>query len=65
MTTIEFDFYVCFIYLQCPQCNKMCKVKDIRTLYVSRIAAVDGEMLQVSCLRYFPLFSLALLLDEE
>jgi len=31
---------------KCPQCNKMCKVKDIRTLYVSRIAAVDGEMLQ-------------------
>lgn len=31
---------------KCPQCNKMCKLKDIRTLYVSRIAVVDGEMLQ-------------------
>lgn len=31
---------------KCPQCNKMCKLRDIRTLYVSRIAVVDGEMLQ-------------------
>jgi len=31
---------------KCPQCNKMSKLKDIRTLYVSRIAVVDGEMLQ-------------------
>ncbi|CAI9095790.1 OLC1v1031805C1 [Oldenlandia corymbosa var. corymbosa] len=29
---------------KCPQCNSNCVIKDIRTLYSSRIIAVDHEM---------------------
>ncbi|CAI9097954.1 OLC1v1034481C1 [Oldenlandia corymbosa var. corymbosa] len=29
---------------KCPQCNRKCKLKDIRPLYASRIVAVDQEL---------------------
>ncbi|XP_010543439.1 PREDICTED: E3 ubiquitin-protein ligase RFWD3 [Tarenaya hassleriana] len=28
---------------KCPQCNRKCSVKDVRKIFASRIAAVDGE----------------------
>ncbi|BBH07763.1 Transducin/WD40 repeat-like superfamily protein [Prunus dulcis] len=32
-----------FPFFQCPQCNQICKLKDVRKLFVSQVLSVDEE----------------------
>ena len=37
-----------FFFLQCPQCNRKCTLKDVRKLFASRLVAIDGESQKVT-----------------